>query len=76
MSEEAQALPVDRINKRERLDEGVRLYQQNRWNAETAKIARLKSLRLARDAGDLSATLPAQPKRTSKKKGGDKPADE
>jgi len=73
MSEESQALTVDRVNKRERLDADVRLYQQARWDVETAKIARLKSLRLARDAEDRSAALAAQPKRTGKKRGDDEP---
>ncbi len=74
MSEESQALTVDRVNKRERIDADVRLYQQTRWDVETAKIARLKSLRLARDAEDQSATLAAQPKRTRKKRSADEPA--
>ena len=64
MGEGSQALPEDRSNKRERLDTEVRLYQQNRWAAETAKIARLKSLRLAKEADDQSARQAAQPKRT------------
>jgi len=58
MSEESQARADDRAIKGERLDTQVRLYQQIRWDAETAKITRLKSLRLARDAENQSATLP------------------
>ena len=73
MGEGSQALPEDRSNKRERLDTEVRLYQQNRWAAETAKIARLKSLRLAKEADDQSARQAAQPKRTGKKSDGDRP---
>jgi hypothetical protein len=57
----------DQFNKRERLDTEIRLHQQNRWDAETAKIARLKSLRLARDAEISKAGL-AEPKATGKKK--------
>ena len=68
MKEETQTVPEDRAIRRERRDTEIRLYQQNRWDAETAKIARLKSLRLARDAGDQSATLPARPKHPRKKK--------
>ena len=74
MNEESQALPEDRSNKRERLDTEVRLYQQKRWDAETAKIARLKSLRLAKEAEDQSAGQAAQPKRISRKSGGDRSA--
>ncbi|MFM9845360.1 MAG: hypothetical protein ACKVOI_20535 [Dongiaceae bacterium] len=59
----------DLFNKRERLDTEHRLFQQDRWDAETAKIARLKSLRLARDADNQSAKSPAKEKATSKKKG-------
>ena len=62
----------DLFNKRERLDTEHRLFQQDRWDAETAKIARLKSLRLARDADNQSAKLPAKPKPASKKMGDDK----
>lgn len=69
MSEESQALPEDRADKRERRDTDVRLYQQTRWDTETAKIARLRSLRLARDAENQSATPATQPKHTSKKHG-------
>jgi hypothetical protein len=72
MSEESQALPEKRVNWREQLDTEVRLYQQKRWDAETAKIARLKSLRLAKEAEDQSARQAAQPKRISKKSGGDR----
>ena len=75
MSEESQALPEKRVNWREQLDTEVRLYQQNRWDVETAKIARLKSLRLARDAENQSALPAARPKHASKKRSGDKHAD-
>ena len=75
MSEESQALPEKRVNWREQLDTEVRLYQQNRWDVETAKIARLKSLRLARDAENQSAPPAAQSKHASKKRSGDKHAD-
>lgn len=68
MKEESQAVPEDRAIRRERRDTEIRLYQQNRWDAETAKIARLRSLRIARDAGDRSITLPARPKHPCKKK--------
>ena len=68
MSEESQALPEDRAKRRERRDTEIRLYQQNRSDVETAKIARLKSIRLARDAEVQSATLPARPKYPRKKK--------
>lgn len=40
----------NQFERRERLDSEIRTYQQKRWDAETAKIARLKALRLARDA--------------------------
>ena len=62
----------DQFNKRERLDTEIRVHQQNRWDAETAKIARLKSLRLARDAEN-SKTALAEPKATGKKKIGNRP---
>lgn len=68
MKEETQAVPEDRVKKRERRETEIRLYQQSQWDAETAKIARLKSLRLARDAVDRNATLPARPKHPRKKK--------
>ena len=57
----------DLFNKRERLDTEHRLFQQDRWDAETAKIERLKSLRLARDADNQGAKLPAKPKPASRK---------
>jgi hypothetical protein len=62
----------DLFNKRERLDTEHRLFQQDRWDAETAKIERLKSLRLARDADNQSAKPPAKQKPASKKKSDDK----
>jgi hypothetical protein len=68
MNEETQTVPEDRGKKRERRETEIRLYQQSQWDAETAKIARLKSLRLARDAEDRSATLPARPKHPRMKK--------
>ena len=63
----------DQFNKRERLDTEIRLHQQNRWDAETAKISRLKSLRLARDAENAKTGV-AEPKATGKKKIGGPPA--
>lgn len=74
MKEESQALPEDRANKREQRDTEVRSYQQNRWDVETAKIARLKSLRLARDAEGPNIALPARPNHPRTKEGGDKSA--
>jgi len=66
----------DLFTRRERLDTEHRLFQQERWDADAAKIARLKSLRLARDADTQGAKLPAKQKPASKKKGDDKsPAD-
>jgi len=62
----------DLFNKRERLDTEHRLFQQDRWDAETAKIERLKSLRLARDADTQGAKPPAKQKPASKKTGDDK----
>jgi hypothetical protein len=44
----------NQFERRDRLDEEIRTYQQKRWDFETAKIARLKSLRLARDAAILN----------------------
>jgi hypothetical protein len=40
----------DRFAKMIRRDAEVRAYQQKQWDAEAAKIARLRALRLARDA--------------------------
>ena len=70
MSEESQALPEKRVNWREQLDTEVRLYQQNRWDVETAKIARLKSLRLARDAekSERSASRSTETRQQEKKR--------
>jgi hypothetical protein len=74
VEKQSQSLSENRANTRARLDAEIRLYQQDRSDAETEKIARLKSLRLARDAGNQSIALPARPKHTRKKKGNDKPA--
>jgi len=48
-SKEGEARRQATASKNDRLDAEVRLYQQQRWDAETAKIARLRALRLARD---------------------------
>lgn len=40
----------DRFAALARRDADVRAYQQQQWDAEAAKIARLRALRLARDA--------------------------
>jgi hypothetical protein len=45
----------DRFAKLIRRDAEVRAYQQQQWDAEAAKIARLRSLRLASEA---AATKP------------------
>lgn len=60
------------FNKRERLDSEVRLFQQHRSDLETAKIARLKSLRLARDAAIESSKPTDKPKKVAKKTADDK----
>ncbi len=52
------------------------MFQQDRWDAETAKIARLKSLRLARDADNQGANLPVKRKPASTKKADEKLAGE
>jgi hypothetical protein len=44
---------------RKKLDDDVRVYQQQRWDAETEKMARLRALRLARDANPPEAKKPA-----------------
>jgi len=60
------------FNKRERLDSEVRLFQQHRSDVETAKIARLKSLRLARDAAIDSGKPADKQKKVAKKATDDK----
>jgi hypothetical protein len=60
------------FEKRERLDTEVRLFQQHTWDVETAKIARLKSLRLARDAAIESEKPADKPKKIAKKATDDK----
>ena len=50
----AQRRAKNKHEEHDRLDAEIRLYQQNRWNAETAKIARLRALRVARDAAVLN----------------------
>jgi len=54
-------------SKSDRLDAEVRLYQQQRWDAETAKIARLRALRLARDANMQNTKEPGNSGRTRAK---------
>jgi hypothetical protein len=60
------------FDKRQRLDSEVRLFQQNRSDVETAKMARLKSLRLARDAAIESGKPADKPKKVAKKAPDDK----
>ena len=45
---------------RKKLDDDVKLYQQQRWDTETEKMARLRALRLARDANPPEAKKPAK----------------
>ena len=45
---------------RKKLDDDVKVYQQERWDTETEKIARLRALRLARDANPPEAKKPAK----------------
>ena len=60
------------FDKRQRLDSEVRLFQQHRSDVETAKMARLKSLRLARDAAIDSGKPADKPKKVAKKATDDK----
>jgi hypothetical protein len=51
---------------RKKLDDDVKVYQQQLWDAETEKIARLRALRLARDANPPEAKKPAKRAATRK----------
>ena len=51
---------------RKKLDDDVKLYQQQQWDTETEKIARLRALRLARDANPPEAKKPAKRPATRK----------
>lgn len=54
----------DRFAKLLRRDAEVKAYQQQQWDAEAAKIARLRALRLASEAaGQKSPKAPALSKR-------------
>jgi hypothetical protein len=55
---------------RKKLDDEVKLYQQQRWDTETEKIARLRALRLARDANPPEAKKPAKRPATRKPRPG------
>jgi hypothetical protein len=58
----------DRFAKIVKRDAEVRAYQQQRWDAEAAKIARLRALRLARDAEDAKVDAkPAAGRRRAKR---------
>lgn len=56
----------DRFAKILKRDEEVRAYQQQLWDAEAAKIARLRALRLAREADGANAD--AKPAAVGRKK--------
>jgi hypothetical protein len=48
----------DRFAKITRRDAEVRAYQQQQWDEEAAKIAKLRALRLAREAESKSRPVP------------------
>jgi hypothetical protein len=56
----------EKFNKAQKLDDDVRLYQRQRADAETAKIARLRALRLARDAEAKEDARAAPPSKRAK----------
>ena len=58
----------NKLEEHDRLDLEIRVYQLNRWNAETAKIARLKALRMARDVAISAAQSAAKPKTRREKR--------
>jgi hypothetical protein len=58
----------DRFAKLIRRDAEVRAYQQQQWDAEAAKIARLRSLRLASEAA-AEKSRPASRNRAKGSKG-------
>jgi hypothetical protein len=49
---DARRVAEDRFAKVLKRDAEVKAYQQQQWDAEAAKIARLRTLRLAREADD------------------------
>ena len=59
----------DRFAKLIRRDAEVRAYQQQQWDAEAAKIARLRTLRLASEAAAAAKPRAASRNRTRGSKG-------
>jgi hypothetical protein len=55
---DARSQAEDRFAKVTRRDAEVRAYQQQQWDEEAAKIAKLRALRLARDAEAKSRAVP------------------
>jgi hypothetical protein len=64
---DARRVAEDRFAKILKRDEEVRAYQQQQWDAEAAKIARLRALRLAKEADGANAdTKPARRTKAAK----------
>jgi hypothetical protein len=62
---DARRVAEDRFAKIVKRDAEVKAYQQQQWDAEAAKIARLRALRLAREAdGTKSDAKPTAVRRT------------
>jgi len=55
---DARSRAEDRFARATRRDAEVRAYQQQQWDEEAAKIAKLRALRLAREAESKSRPVP------------------
>jgi hypothetical protein len=64
---DARRVAEDRFAKIVKRDAEVKAYQQQQWDAEAAKIARLRALRLAKEADGTNAdTKPARRTKVAK----------
>ena len=58
----------DRFAKITRRDAEVKAYQQQQWDEEAAKIAKLRALRLAREADSKSGPAPKKARNATRNK--------